>query len=65
MNEVMKADKEITETIRNNLKLLMNIYGLKTSRFCDYLENNGEKSLDRTTFSRSEEHTSELQSLSC
>ncbi len=33
MNEVMKADKEITETIRNNLKLLMNIYGLKTSRF--------------------------------
>jgi hypothetical protein len=52
MNEVMKADKEITETIRNNLKLLMNIYGLKTSRFCDYLENNGEKSLDRTTFSR-------------
>lgn len=47
---MVKNDKEITETIRENIKFLMNIYGLKISNFCNYLESNGEKALDRTTF---------------
>lgn len=52
MNKVMKTDKEITETIRKNIKSLMDLYGLKFSSFCDYLEKNGEKTLNRMTFLR-------------
>lgn len=52
MNEIMRVEEEIAKTIRTNLGLLMQRHGLLPSHFCDYLENNGEESLDRSTFTR-------------
>lgn len=52
MDEIITAEKVITETIRKNIRLLMERHGLILSRFCEYLEYNGEKSFHRTTFMR-------------
>ena len=52
MDEIKAAEKEIAKTIRKNIGLLMERHGLVLSRFCEYLENNGEKSFHRTTFTR-------------
>ncbi len=52
MDEIKKAEEEITKTIRKNIRLLMQRHGLVLSRFCEFLENSGEKSFHRSTFTR-------------
>ena len=49
---ILQRERDIITNVRNNLNQLMKMHGLTVSNFCDYIKGKQETSLDRTTFTR-------------
>lgn len=52
MANISQEQRNLSDTIRKNLRKIMKVHGLKVSNFCDYISNENEASMDRTNFTK-------------
>lgn len=50
--EISQKEREIYQIVRENLRQLMKIHKLTVSNFCNFIKDNAEDTLDRTTFTK-------------